>query len=203
MHHPILRTTHNTVLSLATVVLIAACSGGEKYDADTAAAAATPAPAPAAPAAPAVTDPQIAAIVVAANNADIEGGRVAAAKSKNAKVKQFAQQMITDHGGVNKAATALVTKLGVTPEENAASRQQTQAGEEARASMKTMTGAAFDRAYMANEVTYHQGLLDAIDKTLIPSAQNAELKALLEQTRPVVVQHLKSAQDIQASLGNG
>ncbi len=38
--------------------------------------------------------------------------------------------------------------------------------------------------YIANEVTYHQMVLDAIDNTLIPNAQNAELRALLEQSRP-------------------
>lgn len=148
-----------------------------------------------------VTDPQIAAIVVAANNVDIEGGRLAASTSANAKVKEFAQRMITDHEGVNKAATALVTKLGVTPEESAASRQQTEAGERARQSLRGKSGADFDRAYIANEVAYHQALLSAIDQTLLPSAQNAELKALLEQTRPAVVSHLKHAQDLQASLG--
>ena len=44
--------------------------------------------------------------------------------------------------------------------------------------------AAFDRAYIDNEVTFHQTVLDALDKTLIPNAQNAGLEALLEQVRP-------------------
>ncbi len=65
-----------------------------------------------------------------------------------------------------------------------------------------MTGASFDRAYTANEVTYHENLLGAIDQVLIPSAQNGELKALLEQTRPAVVDHLRHAKELQSSEGN-
>ena len=49
-------------------------------------------------------------------------------------------------------------------------------------------------------MAYHQAVLDAIDKTLIPNAKNAELKALLEQTRPAIAAHLDHAKQIQASL---
>ena len=193
----------NILLTLTAASLLAACSGADEGDTmDTAAGtvAATATASPASPAATTVTDPQIAAIVVAANNADIEGGRLAASKSSNAKVKEFAQRMITDHEGVNKAAVALVTKLGVTPEENDVSRAQTEAGRQNRDSLQSMSGAAFDRAYIANEVKYHQDLLSAIDSVLLPSAQNAELKDLLTKTRPAVVSHLEHAQQLQGSM---
>lgn len=196
-------------LFLTTVALLSACAKSDKEagSADSAAGAApaateTPA-ATATPAAPAVTDPQIAAIVVAANDVDIAAGRMAASTSKNAKVKEFAQRMITDHSGVNKAAVALVTKLNVKPEESAVSRQQTEKGAQVQQSLQGKTGAEFDRAYIESEVTYHVELLNAIDTVLIPSSQNAELKALLEQTRPAVESHLKAARELQASLGQG
>ncbi|MCY7380949.1 MAG: DUF4142 domain-containing protein [Gemmatimonadaceae bacterium] len=196
------------VLSLMTGVVLVACTATDKKveTADTAAMGTAPSvtastDAGSVAATPAVTDPQIAAIVVAANDADIEGGRLAASKSTNAKVKEFANRMITDHGGVNKAAVALVTKLGVKPEESAVSRQQTESGQQARQTLRGKSGAEFDRAYIANEVTYHENLLGAIDKVLLPSAQNGELKALLEQTRPVVEAHLKLARELQPSLG--
>lgn len=47
---------------------------------------------------------------------------------------------------------------------------------------------------------YHQQVLNAIDTTLIPSAQNSELKALLVAVRPAFVGHLEHAKMIQASL---
>ena len=199
-----------TLTLAATALLLVAC--GKKDDAaDRAAADSTmgamaPAPAAttpstAAPAgAPAVTDPQIAAIVVAANNVDIEAGKLAESKASNAKVKAFGKQMVTDHSAVNKQATALVTKLNVKPEENETSRSLTSGGEQNRSPLQGKTGKDFDKAYIDNEVAYHQQVLDAIDKTLIPNAQNAELKTLLTQTRPAIEAHLKMAKDIQASL---
>lgn len=148
------------------------------------------------------TDPQIAAIVVTANQVDIDAGKLAKSKAKNPEVKAFASQMVTDHTGVNKAATALVTRLKVTPEENATSRSLKSGGEANIEHLKTLKGAAFDRAYIDNEVTYHQSVLDAIDHTLIPSAKNAELKALLVKVRPAFEAHLVHAKQIQSTLGS-
>ena len=50
------------------------------------------------------------------------------------------------------------------------------------------------------QVEYHQAVLDAVDKTLIPNAQNAELKALLVKVRPAFVAHLELAKKVQAAL---
>ncbi len=194
------------LLSLLALAALAACGGQDaEENAGTATVdtAATATAAPAAPASGGVTDPQIADIVVAANQVDIEAGELAQSKSTNPKVKEFAQRMITDHSGVNQAATELVTRLGVTPEPNPTSQQLRQGGEQNRSSLQGKSGAEFDRAYVAHEVTYHQTVLDAIDQTLIPNAQNAELKALLQQTRPAVEAHLQHAKELQGSLGQG
>jgi putative membrane protein len=109
--------------------------------------------------------------------------------------------MVTDHGGVNKAAVDLAHKLNVTPEENATSRSLKQGGEDNLANLKKLDGAAFDKAYIDHEVTYHENVLDALDKTLIPNARNGELKALLVKVRPAFVAHLDHAKHLQASLG--
>jgi putative membrane protein len=149
----------------------------------------------------AVTDAQIAAIVVAANSVDIEAGKLAQSKTKNKKVKEFADSMVRDHTAVNKAAVELVTKLGVTPEENDTSRSLTTSGEQARARMSSLSGKAFDKAYIDNEVAYHKLVIEALDSTLIPSAQNPELKQTLISVRPSFIAHLQHAEQIQASLG--
>jgi putative membrane protein len=146
-------------------------------------------------------DAQIAAIVVTANQVDIDAGKLAQSRSGNKEVKEFAQRMITDHTGVNKAATELVTKLKVKPEANATSKSLKSGGDETLKRLKTLKGADFDKAYVDNEVKYHQTVLDALDKTLIPSAKNEELKALLVKVRPAFVAHLEHAKHIQASLG--
>jgi putative membrane protein len=148
-----------------------------------------------------VDDAQIAAIVVTANQVDIDAGKLASSMATSPDVKKFGQQMVTDHTGVNKQATELVTKLHVTPKDNPTSQSLKAEGQKNVAHLKTLKGAAFDKAYVDNEVTYHQQVLDALDKTLIPSASNAELKALLVKVRPAFVAHLEHAKQIQASLG--
>jgi len=147
------------------------------------------------------SDPQIAAIVVTANQVDIDAGKLAKSKAHSKEVGEFAQLMITDHTGVNKSATELVHKLHVTPESNATSDSLKKGGEENLANLKTLSGAAFDKAYVDHEVAYHQAVLDAVDKTLIPNAQNAELKALLVKVRPAFVAHLDHAKHLQSELG--
>jgi putative membrane protein len=146
------------------------------------------------------TDPQIAAIVVTANQVDIDAGNLAVKKSHTKDVREFAQRMITDHSGVNKAAVDLVTKLHVTPEDNATAQSLKAGGEQNLKNLKALNGAAFDKAYVDHEVAYHQQVLDAIDTVLIPSATNAELKALLVQVRPAFLAHLEHAKRIQAAL---
>ena len=147
------------------------------------------------------TDAQIAAIVVTANQVDIDAGKLATSKAHAKEVKVFAQQMITDHTGVNKQAIELVTKLKVKPEENDTSRSLKQSGDDNLAKLKNLKGAEFDRAYVDHEVTYHQTVIDALDKTLVPNAKNEELKTLLIKVRPAFVAHLEHAKSIQAKLG--
>jgi putative membrane protein len=150
-----------------------------------------------------VTDAQIAAIVVTANQVDVDAGKVALARSSSPAVKTFAELMVTDHTGVNKAAVELVTKLRVTPQHNATSQSLKAGGEKHLARLNTLTGAAFDRAYIDQEVDYHQQVIDALDKVLIPGATNAELKSLLVKVRPAFVAHLEHAKQLQQSTTNG
>ena len=146
------------------------------------------------------TDAQIAAIVITANQVDIDAGKLAKSKAHSQDVREFAQRMITDHSAVNKSATELVERLHVTPEPNPTSESLQKGGDENLAKLKTLSGAAFDKAYIDHEVAYHEAVLSALDKTLIPSAQNAELKALLVKVRPAFVAHLDMAKQIQSGL---
>jgi putative membrane protein len=146
-------------------------------------------------------DAQIAHIVVTANQVDIDAGKLAAKHAKSAEVKALGQQMVTDHSAVNKQAVALATKLEVKPEDNATSQSLKSGGDANVKKLKTLKGNAFDKAYVDQEVAYHQAVLDAIDKTLIPNAKNAELKALIEKVRPAIDGHLQHAKMIQANLG--
>ena len=146
------------------------------------------------------SDPQIAHIVVTANQVDIDAGKLAEKSGSSKEVRDFGKQMVADHTSVNKSATELVTKLKVKPETNDTSASLKKGGDESMAKLKKLKGKEFDKAYVDNEVTYHQSVIDAVDKTLIPNAKNEELKSLLEKTRPTLVQHLEHAKMLQAQL---
>lgn len=156
--------------------------------------------APFAKAADKPTDPQIAHIAYSAGVIDIEAAKLALSKTKNPEVKAFAESMQKDHEAVNEMALALVRKLKVTPEDNATSQSLAKAGEEERAKLHELKGAAFDEAYIENEVAYHKQVNGALETLLIPSAQNAELKGLLETGLKLFQGHEQHAEHVAASL---
>jgi putative membrane protein len=153
-------------------------------------------------ASPDLSDPEVAHVAVTADNIDIEAGKVAETHAKSAEVKKFAEMMIRDHTGVNEKATALAKKLNVTPKDNAVSQSLIKGADESKAKLETLKGAEFDRAYIEREIAYHQAVLDALDKTLIPTTENAELKALLTQVRPAFEAHLAYAKKIGSTLAS-
>lgn len=154
-----------------------------------------------APAVPELTDAEVAHVAVSANAIDAELGRLAASRATSAEVVRFAQTMVADHEAVIGKAAALAKRLGVTPVDNAVSRSLQEGAAEARADLEMLQGSAFDRAYMEREVAYHAAVLEAIDGVLIPTTENAELKALLEAVRPAIAAHLEHARQVRAALG--
>lgn len=146
------------------------------------------------------TDPQIAHIAYTAGVLDIEAAKQALDKSKNTDVRAFAQQMVGDHTAVNDQALALVKKLNVTPEDNATSQSLTKAADASRQKFASLDGAAFDKAYVDNEVAYHQAVNDALSKTLIPDSENAELKALLQNGLTLFTAHQEHAEQLAKKL---
>ena len=146
-----------------------------------------------------ISDAEIAAIVVTANQVDIDAGKLAVSKASSDKVKAFAKLMVTDHTGVNKAATELVTRLKVTPQHSATSKALQAGGDKNIAHLKTLAGAEFDRAYIAHEYAYLAAIKDAQAKTLSPGASSAVGKALLVKVRPAFVAHRDHAKSLQST----
>lgn len=147
------------------------------------------------------TDPQIAHIVDTAHEQDIDGGKYARKHATSKDVKQFAQMMVDDHERMQKEGKALTKKLNIKLDSNDTSDQLKSDGKASMAKLKKLKDAEFDRAYMEHEVNFHQHVLDALDKTLIPNAKNPELKAELEKARPVISGHLDRAKQLQSTLG--
>ena len=146
------------------------------------------------------SDPQIAHIAYTAGALDVEVGKLALTRTHNPMVREFAEQMVRDHDAVNGQALALVKKLGVTPQANATSEALTKQAAETRAKLAKLNGAAFDRAYVANEVAFHKTVNGALQSTLIPAADNKELKSLLETGLTLFREHQAHAEQIEKQL---
>jgi putative membrane protein len=151
-------------------------------------------------AADAPTDPQIAHIAYTAGNIDIAAGKQALAKTHNKAVRAFAQQMVRDHTAVNNKALALVKKLHVTPQDNPTSQSLTKGAAAERAKLAKMSGAAFDREYINNEVAYHKTVNGALESTLIPNAKNGELKSLLQTGLTLFKEHQAHAEQVAKGI---
>ena len=147
-----------------------------------------------------ITDANIAAIVVGANNIDISAGKIALERSQNSSVKKFAERMVTDHTAVLNSAVALVTRLGVTPVNNELVATLAEQSNKHEANLRTLSGNAFDISYIDHEVAYHEAVIGVIENQLIPSAQNKELKELLVSVLPAFRAHLEHCQMIQTQI---
>lgn len=140
------------------------------------------------------TDPQIAHIAYTAGQIDIDNAQQALKMSKNKDVRAFAENMLKDHAAVNTQALDLCKKLGVTPEDNDTSKSLVEGAKAKRAELAKLSGADFDKAYIANEVAYHKTVNGALETTLIPSASNGELKGLLQTGLKIFKGHQQHAE---------
>lgn len=174
--------THNFKLFSATGLLIAGAMGAQ--------ALAESGP----------SDAEIAHIAYTAGQIDIAAARQALAKSKSAEVRGFAGTMLRDHQAVEGKALALVKKLGVTPTDNETSIALARQARETHARLDKLGGAEFDRAYMQNEVAYHRTVNGALRTTLIPAADNGELKSLLETGVALFSEHQAHAEALASKL---
>jgi putative membrane protein len=146
------------------------------------------------------TDPQIAHIAYTAGNIDIAAAKQALAHSQNKAVRSFAQDMLRDHEAVNAKALALVKKLHVTPEANPTSADLEKQAKATLEKLSHLSGSAYDRAYVDNEVAYHKAVNGALQSTLIPNAHNAELKSLLETGLTLFREHQMHAEAVAKGL---
>jgi putative membrane protein len=146
------------------------------------------------------TDPQITDIAYTAGQIDIEQAIDALKKTQNKAVRAFAEEMIRDHLAVNNKVIALCDKLKVMPESNDTSKTMYREAHLKREELRALSGAAFDKAYAENEVAYHEAVIGELESTLIPAAQNAQLKSLLETGLKLFQEHQKHAEHLVGEL---
>ena len=149
------------------------------------------------------TDPQIVGIVETADDIDINYAKLALSKARDKQVRDFAQQMITDHGAVQKSVINLASQLNVTPADSPTSDSLKAQAQQTLEKLRGLKGKAFEKSYVDNEVSYHEAVINATKTVLIPSAQNAELKSALQGAEPLFEGHLAHAERVQSAIEGG
>ena len=127
-----------------------------------------------------MNDLEIAHTAYTAGNLDIRYAHLALALSESESVREFAQTMIRDHTAVNDQAVSLITKLKVTPKDNALSQALEKGAAENRAAFIKLSGKSFDCAYAKNELAYHQVVNKTVEQDFIPAVTVPDLKSLLQ-----------------------
>ena len=149
------------------------------------------------------TDPQIVGIVETADDIDINYAKLALSKARDKQVRDFAQQMITDHSAVQKSVINVASKLNVTPADSPTSDSLKAQAQQTLEKLRGLKGKAFEKSYVDNEVRYHEAVINATKTVLIPSAQNAELKSALQGAEPLFEGHLAHAERVQSAIEGG
>jgi len=144
-----------------------------------------------------LSDRNIVAVAIAANDGEIQTSQVALVRATDAAVLNFAQEMITDHTDLNEQLQG----LGISPSENALSRLLMQTAAQTTQTLNQLSGTAFDRAYMDAQIAMHQSTLDLLEDNLIPQAGNGPLRSVLLEMEQDVTDHLQQARQIRAGLG--
>jgi putative membrane protein len=194
-----------TAALLITMAVLAGCGGKSAAElaadstriADSTARANAPPPAPVPPA---LTDGQIVGIVQLANQAEINDGKQASSRATSGMVKSFARMMVTDHEQMHKETGKLADSLKMSEDDSPAKQRMSKAADAEFDSLKSLKGAAYDKAYIDAAVSDHQQVLSVLDKDLIPGAVNPSLKTALQAARGKVAAHLAKAQDIQKTM---
>ena len=184
-------------------LIVTACSNRSANNtARTDSAAVTTTSAGRAPADSAMDDAAITAVLLVANTGDSSIGALAASRGVNSAVKQFGQRMVREHGQLNRQVKALATRLGSSAreEDNRQAVDMKHDADEEYRDLSAKTGTDFDHAYIDHEIDDHEKVLHELDNKLIPAADNAELRTLLNQARTAVQSHLDQARAIKNTL---
>ena len=149
------------------------------------------------------TDPEIAAIVVTANQIDIDAGKLAQSKSTNAQVKELGRLMVTDHRAMNEQVHQAAQQANVVSRAGDEAEDIGDDGREMMEELRGKRGAEFDREYMDEMVDSHEEALEMLDRAARDTARAAPIREAVTQSRQKVQQHLDQARRLQQQLKQG
>ena len=148
----------------------------------------------------ALTDGQILGVLKTVNDAEIDAAKSILPKTRNSQVRRFAEHMIRDHTQSNVDVQAAAIETGDKVADSPISDQLKQTTQSQAEGPSTQSGSGLDEQYIDDQVKDHQDVLRMIQGDLIPSAHSDRVKDLLDKAQSMVSEHLRDAQQVQASL---
>ncbi len=142
-------------------------------------------------------DSWIANIADAVRDADASAAETALSRSANGSVRSFAEKIKRDYlGEIGQS----LNQLGLTPEDNELGQSLKEIGKERSKDLAALSGPAFDKAYLENEVAYNVFAIGVMEVTVIPSIRNPVLKKLVESRLALLKSHKKDAEALMEKL---
>lgn len=126
--------------------------------------------------------------------AEVQLGELAQQKAESPQVKEFGQRMVTDHSKANDQLKQVAEKEGITVPEKLSAKD-----EATKARLEKLSGAQFDRAYMATMVRDHTQDVSEF-RTQANAEKDSAVKNFAAETLPTLQDHLKEAKSIDRQV---
>src|SRR5690606_11694602 len=141
-------------------------------------------------------------IAASINISEIQAAKIAMQKAQDPEVKKFAEQMHKEHDAMNKELMQLNNKLGIPDDRSERSVLIKKKNQLTLKRLNEKTGNEFDEVYIEDQVMMHKLALETLEHSLIPSAEDTQLKALLRKSHEKIASHLKHAQALEEKVDN-
>ncbi len=145
-------------------------------------------------------DSWIAHLVNTARDNDIATADMALSKATSDAIKSLAQQIKRDHSNEKAAELDSLKQMDLKPEDNELSQSLSEVGAEQSKELAALTGPAFDKAYLQNEIAYDVFVIGVLEVTALPSIKNPTLKRLVEARLETFKAHKKAAEAVSSNL---
>jgi putative membrane protein len=148
-----------------------------------------------------LTDGQIVGIAAAVDEDEVAAGKLAESHAASEKARAFAQQMVSAHTDIQSKLISVADMQGIRTTESNLCRKLKSEDATAGDTLANMAGVQFDRAYLADQLRGHEQVVNLLDGTLIPNAQNPALRSALQEMRAKAIEHLRMAREATTAVG--
>ena len=144
-----------------------------------------------------LSTPQFLAAAAQSDTFEVTEGNMARTMAKSHKVEQFGAEMVSAHKMTMGELKAAAAAANITPAAVPSLRPDQL---QMVATLKNLSGAAFDQEYIRQQIAAHQQAL-AVQSSYAQNGDVPQLRAAAMKTVPIVQSHLQMAQSLQSSMG--